>query len=97
MDTLTTHRLILFGVIVSFAVQVGARPLEIQQEWLNINTASFEELQRIMLIGPERARQIFQLRQQRRFGSVDEIVRVRGIAAARLPHIKDQGLACVRN
>lgn len=62
---------------------------------VNINTAGFEELQRIIHIGPERARQIIQLRQDRPFASVDQLVRVNGIAAARLRDIREQGLACV--
>lgn len=66
------------------------------QECVDINTASSVQLQRIIHIGPERAGQIIQLRGQRRFASVDDLARVRGIAAARIRDIKAQGLACVR-
>ena len=95
MNTATISRLILFGLIFAFALQVGAQPVEIEQTCIDINTAGFEQLQRIIHIGPERAGQILQLREQRRFETVDELVRVRGIAAARLRDIKAQGLACV--
>ena len=53
-------------------------------------------LERIIHIGPERAGQIVQLRKEKPFRNVDELVRVKGIAAARLADIKKEGLACVR-
>jgi beta-lactamase superfamily II metal-dependent hydrolase len=59
---------------------------------VNINTASSSELQRIIHIGPARAEQMPALRP---FRSVDDLVRISGIAAARLADIKAQGLACV--
>lgn len=59
---------------------------------VNINTASPDELQRIIHIGPERAEQILNLRP---FRSVDDMIRISGIGAARLADIKAQGLACV--
>jgi DNA uptake protein ComE-like DNA-binding protein len=64
------------------------------QACVDINTASAAQFDRIIHIGPERARQIITPRRQRRFASVDELVRVRGIAAARLRDIKAQGLPC---
>lgn len=59
---------------------------------VDINTAGVEELQLIYEIGPERAQQIVSLRP---FGSVDDLVRVSGIAKGRLGGIKAQGVACV--
>ena len=47
---------------------------------VDINTADHANLQRIIHIGPERAQQIINLRP---FRSVDDLVRVSGIAAAR--------------
>jgi len=67
------------------------------QECVDINTAPAQQLDRIIHIGPARAEQIIQLRAQRRFANVDEMVRIRGIAAARLRDIKAQGIACVRD
>ena len=95
MQTPSISRLVLFALICLIALQVGAQPVEIQQDCVDINTANSEQLQRIIHICPERAGQIIQLRQQRRFETVDQMVRIRGIAAARLADIKRQGLACV--
>jgi competence protein ComEC len=58
---------------------------------VDINTAGLVELQRITQIGPERARQIIDLRP---FAGLDALTRVPGIADGRLQQIKDQGLAC---
>lgn len=59
---------------------------------IDINRADIEALRQIVHIDLERASQIISLRP---FGSVDELVRVRGIGPARLADIKRQGLACV--
>jgi competence protein ComEC len=59
---------------------------------IDINSASFEELQQIHQIGPDRAQQIIDLRP---FSSVDDMTRISGIGPARLDEIKAQGLACV--
>lgn len=67
------------------------------QACVDINTASSQQLQRIVHVGPARTAQIISLREERAFRSVDELVRVSGIAAARLRDIKEQGLACVRS
>jgi hypothetical protein len=62
------------------------------QECVNVNTASPQELQRIIHIGSDRAAEIIRLRP---FSSVDDLQRVTGIGPARLADIKAQGLACV--
>lgn len=59
---------------------------------IDINSASQEELDRIIHIGPERAGQIVRLRP---FALVDDLIRVKGIGPVRLDEIKAQGLACV--
>lgn len=59
---------------------------------VNINTASYEELQRIIHIGPARARVIINMRP---FSSVASLTRVSGIGASRIRDIQNQGLACV--
>lgn len=59
---------------------------------ININTASAEELQGIIQIGPAYAEQIIALRP---FNSLDDLTKVSGIAEKRLEAIKTQGLACV--
>lgn len=66
-------------------------------EQIDINTASAEELQNIIQIGPVRADEIIELRAERLFESIDDLVRVSGIVAggSRLTQIKEEGLACV--
>jgi hypothetical protein len=59
---------------------------------VNINTASLEELQQIIHIGPARAADLISLRP---FSSVDSLTRISGIGSGRLDDIKAQGLACV--
>ncbi len=57
---------------------------------ININTASLEELQEIVHIGPSRAQEIIDLRP---FSSLDGLTRVSGIGPVRLQDIKDEGIA----
>ncbi len=59
---------------------------------IDINSASLSELQEIFQIGQARAEQIINLRP---FESVDDLVRVSGIAEDRLSKIKNENLACV--
>lgn len=60
---------------------------------VNINTATLDELQDIVHIGPARAQAIIDLRP---FSSLDDLTRVSGIGPARLQDIKDQGVAYVQ-
>ncbi len=60
---------------------------------VDINTAPLEDLDRIKHIGPALAAQLIKLRP---FDSVDDMVRIKGIAQFRLAEIKEQGIACVR-
>ncbi|WP_449536382.1 MBL fold metallo-hydrolase [Ferdinandcohnia sp. Marseille-Q9671] len=61
-------------------------------ECININTASFEELQEIIHLGPARAEELIDLRP---FTSIDELTRINGIGPSRMEDIKAQSLACV--
>ncbi len=61
-------------------------------ENININTASLEELQEIVHIGPDRAQEISNLRP---FTSLDGLTQVTGIGPSRLQDIKDEGKAYV--
>ena len=72
----------------------GAAAAHSEMECVDVNTATVEELRRIIHIDKVRAKEIVALRSKEPFGSVDELVRVRGIAAGRLKDIKEQGLAC---
>ena len=62
---------------------------------ININTAPEEELIQIIHIGIARAQQIIQLREERLFSSVEDLIRVSGIGLATLTAILNQNLACV--
>ncbi|WP_099363494.1 MBL fold metallo-hydrolase [Fredinandcohnia onubensis] len=59
---------------------------------ININTASVEELQEIIHLGPARAKELINLRP---FTSIDELTRIKGIGPSRMEDIKAQNLACV--
>jgi len=61
---------------------------------ININAADEELLQRIIQIGPSRAEQIIQLRKNRPFYSLDDLIRVSGIAEGIISQIREEGLAC---
>ena len=59
---------------------------------VDINSASAEELELIIHIGPVRATEAVQLRP---FSSLDDLVRINGIGQSRLADIKSENLACV--
>jgi len=89
--------LVLVAVATLFGLFIHVSPAISQKSpCIDINTATAKELERIIHIGPERAGQIVQLRKEKPFRTVDELVRVKGISTARLTDIKKEGLACVR-
>jgi DNA uptake protein ComE-like DNA-binding protein len=59
---------------------------------VDINTASTEELMRIKHISTARAPDVVS---SRPYTSLDQLTRVKGIAAGRLADIKAEGIACV--
>ena len=59
---------------------------------VDVNSASVEELQLIIQIGPVRAADLIN---KRPFFSLDDLVRIDGIGPSRLADIKAQGLACI--
>ncbi len=61
---------------------------------IDVNSASAEEPDLIIHIGPVRAAEAVQLRP---FSSIDDLVRINGIGASRLADIEDEGLACVES
>ncbi|MEH7493217.1 MBL fold metallo-hydrolase [Neobacillus niacini] len=71
--------------------EVKVEPAPIAGNCIDINTASFEQVQEIMHIGPARAQDLINLRP---FSSVDDLGRIKGIGPARIADIKSQGLAC---
>lgn len=61
---------------------------------IDINSASAEELDKLVNIGPARAQAIIAMRP---FDSVDDLINVNGIGPTYLSEIKEQGLACVED
>lgn len=59
---------------------------------IDINTASYEELQQIIHISSERAQDLIDLRP---FHSVKDLKRINGIGDGRIKDIEAQGMACV--
>ncbi|MDE1848929.1 MAG: helix-hairpin-helix domain-containing protein [Nanoarchaeota archaeon] len=59
---------------------------------IDINSASLEELDQIIMVGPSTAEKIVLMRP---FLSVDDLIDVSGIGNKTLEKIKSQGLACV--
>lgn len=58
---------------------------------ININQATKDDVQQIKHIGPERAEDLIK---QRPYSSVDDLTKINGIGPARIEDIKEQGLAC---
>ena len=89
--------------LVSFAA--GESPLPLgsgyqkdmdTQGRVELNTASFLDLQRIVHIGPARAREILALRESFPLRSVDDLKWVSGLGPQRIEEIKQQGLAYIK-
>lgn len=59
---------------------------------IDINSASLEDIQQIIHIGPVRAPDLVELRP---FKSVDDLTRIKGIGPSRIKDIISQGIACV--
>ena len=76
--------LIIFCIFLPFAAQ-GA-------SLIDINTATLEELEEIIGVGPALAQRIIEARP---FNSLDDLIKVKGIGEITLQKIKDQGLAWV--
>src|SRR4030042_7178446 len=68
-------------------------PLAVQgASLIDINSASSEELEKIIGIGPVLAQRIIEMRP---FSSLDDLIKVKGIGEKPLQKIKDEGLAWV--
>lgn len=66
--------------------------LEAKEEKININTASLENLIKIVHIGESRGIELISLRP---FTSLDELSKINGISELRIKDIKDQGIAFI--
>lgn len=83
--------LVLVFVVIGFIFIVSA---DCEDGQIDINSASVEELDEIIGIGPVYAGRIIE---NRPFNSVNDLTKVSGIANKTLEKIKTQGLACVDN
>lgn len=79
--------IILFLVVQGVSASCSERQID-------INTASAEELDEIIWVGPATAEKIIS---GRPFESVDSLIEVSGIGEVKLEAIKEQGLACVED
>ncbi|WP_102349048.1 MBL fold metallo-hydrolase [Bacillus sp. Marseille-P3661] len=59
---------------------------------IDINSASIEQLQDIIHIGPARAEELINYRP---YSSINGLTKIKGIGSARMEDIKSQGLACI--
>ena len=82
-------RLLIFVVLIFLASSVFALCNSTQ---IDVNTASLEELDKIIWVGIPTAEKIIA---NRTYDSVDDLIRVSGIGDTKLNDIKNQGLACV--
>lgn len=63
-----------------------------EENQVDINTATKQELVKIIYIGDVRAEQLIELRP---FESIDDLIRIKGIGEVYLNKIKEQELACI--
>lgn len=64
-----------------------------QQTQIDLNSASYEELQQIYGVGPVIAQRVIDARP---YESIDDLIKVNGIGSATLQKIKEQGIAYVK-
>ncbi len=59
---------------------------------VDVNSATMEDLQQIIHIGPARAEDLIQLRP---YDSIDDLSSINGIGPSRIDDIKSEGIACI--
>ena len=84
------------GLVLLFTILIQTSFLYAicDENQIDINSASLEELDGLIGIGPVKAEAISD---SRPFDSVDDLINVYGIGEVTLQKIKNQGLACVEN
>jgi hypothetical protein len=90
MLILSRVAIFLFFLFFAFSGQATNSP---DIEKIDINTASLEDLIKIIHIGEVRAKELISLRP---FSSLDDLTRIKGIGEKKLADIKKQGLAWVK-
>lgn len=80
--------LIVFLLVFAFSFVSGA----CSEGQIDINSASLDELDEIIWVGPATAEKIIS---ERPFDSVNDLTRVYGIGDSKLENITEEGLACV--
>lgn len=92
-------KLIISGVLIAGLIVTGltvaGQQIFAAEDCIDINTASAQELEKIVHIGASRAQQIINLRTQKPFESIEDLVRVKGIGEKSVQDIRQEGLACV--
>jgi DNA uptake protein ComE-like DNA-binding protein len=63
-----------------------------ESQYVHINTASKDQLKRIIHIDDVRADEIIRLRQQRKFEKYEDLTRINGIGRVRMEEIRAQGI-----
>jgi hypothetical protein len=84
--------MVKFEILIVSIFLIGFISASCNSTQININTASSTELDKIINVGPATAIKIIA---NRSYGSVDDLIRVKGIGNLTLTEIKSQGLACV--
>ncbi len=79
---------LLVWVIATFFLTSVTSPVLATKTKININTASFEELQTLPKIGPKTAKAIIKYRKKHPFKSVDELIEVKGIGEKTLKKLR---------
>jgi competence ComEA-like helix-hairpin-helix protein len=81
-------------IIFLFIIAISFTSASCENNQIDINQASAEDLDKLSGIGPVKAQAIIEARP---FDSIDELIDVVGIGEVTLANIKQQGLACVKD
>lgn len=84
----------LVGVPSSSAAEASTRTLS--NRCVDVNAASYQDLQRIRYVNPIRAKTIMELRMDRPFRDLGDLARIKGISSHRVEAIRRQDVACLR-
>jgi len=82
----------IFFILILILIQSQICCAICSEEQIDVNTADKKELVKITYIGEVRADELIELRP---FGSIDDLIKIKGIGEFYLEKIKQQELACV--